>query len=564
VAYREHGMWEILEVLRGLHRGEPQRRVARATGHGRATVARWLETARGLGWEPGGEVEPDETLARAVGRAHRPRSATAPAGDSERRLRPHRERIRTWLAPADGSRGLRLSKVQVLLARQGVEVPYSSLHRFAVGHCGFHDHRRVTVRLPEVAPGELAEVDFGTLGLVWDPEAGRRRNLHALIVTLVHSRHQFVWTSFSQKLPDLVAGLEAAWVFFGGVTRRVVLDNLKAAVTKADRYDPTFQRTFAEYAAHRGFVIDAAIVRHPTGKPHVERQVQYVRESFFRGESWIDRDHVQREVERWCVGTAGLRLHGTTRKRPLEVFEAVEKPALLGLERPPYDPPAWAAAKVHPDHHVQFQKAFYSAPTRYVGKKVWVRGDTKLIRLFVGDELVATHPRVKEGKRSTFHAHYPPERADYALRDVDRMLRQARAQGPRIGRFMARLLAGDLPWSRLRQAQKLLRLCQKYGTQRLDQACGRALAFDLLNVKRVERIVLNGLAAPPPEPDEPAQILLHPRFARDSAHFNHHPSKETDHGDHDLPQGDPEAPEALGNAAHPARTHRLCEEDQAD
>jgi len=564
VAYREHGMWEILEVLRGLHRGDPQRRVARATGHGRATVARWLATAQGLGWEPGGEAEPDEALARAVGQTHRPRAATVPPGESEARLRPHRDRVRVWLASDEGGqRGLRLSKVHQLLARQGVEVPYSSLHRFAVTHCGFHDRRRVTVRLPEVTPGEVAEVDFGKLGLVWDPEAGRRRNLHALIVILVHSRHQFVYTTFSQKLPDLIAGLEAAWEFFGGVARRAILDNLKAAVTKADRYEPLFQRTFAEYAAYRGFVIDAAIVRHPTGKPHVERQVQYVREGFFRGESWINRDHVQREAERWCLETAGPRIHGTTRQRPIEVFEAVEKPALLALERPPYDPPTWAEAKVHPDHHVQFQKAFYSAPTRHVGKQAWVRGDTKLIRIFVGDELVATHSRVKEGKRSTFHVHYPPERADYAMRDVDRILRQARAQGPRIGRFMARLLAGDFPWSRLRQAQKLLRLCQKYGAKRLDEACGRALAFDLLNVKRVEGIVLGGLAAPPPDPDEPAQILLHPRYARDPDHFNHHEPKETDHGDHDLSQTNPETPEALGTARDPARTRGVREEDEA-
>ena len=217
------------------------------------------------------------------------------------------------------------------------------------------------MRRAETAPGELAEVDFGRLGLVWDPEAERRRVHHALIVTLVHSRHQYVYVTPSQKIPDLIAGLEEAWDFFGGVPTRVVLDNLKAAVTKADRYDPVFQRTFAEYAAHRGFVIDAAVPRHATGKP-VERNVQYLRESFFRGETWLDRDHVQREAIRWCVEVAGQRTHGTTRRRPLVVFENEEKPKLRPLVAERFDPPVWAEAKVHPDHHIQFRKGLYSVP----------------------------------------------------------------------------------------------------------------------------------------------------------------------------------------------------------
>jgi transposase len=270
-------MWEILEVLRRVGRGEGQRAVARVTGHSRSTIRRWVACATELGWAAA-IVEPDEAL-----------------------LAPHREQIRTWLAAEGSERGLQLSKVHELLTRKGVQVPYSSLHRFAVAHCGFHNARRVTVRRAEVAPGELAEVDFGRLGFVHDPATGKRRTLHALIVTLVHSRHQYVHVCHTQRLADFLEGLEDAFAFFGGVPARVVLDNLKAAVTKAERYDPVFQRTFAEYAEYRGFVIDAAVSRHPTGKPVVERQVQYVRESFLRGEAWIDRDHVQRDVVRWCL-----------------------------------------------------------------------------------------------------------------------------------------------------------------------------------------------------------------------------------------------------------------------
>jgi transposase len=541
--------------------------VARATGHGRMTVRRWVETAQALGWDPRGELEPDEALARAVAARRRPVRAPALPGESEARLVPQREQIRAWLAREDGSRGLRLTKVHELLRRQGVDVPYSSLHRFAAAYCGFHDRRRVTVRMAEVPPGEVAEVDFGKLGLVFDPAQGRRRTLHALIVTLVHSRHQYVHVTFSQKVADLIAGLEDAWTFFDGVPRRVILDNLKAAVTKADRYDPIFQRSFAEYAAYRGFLIDTAIVRHATGKPHVERQVQYVRESFFRGETWIDRDHVQRDAERWCREAAGQRVHGTTRKRPLEVFDHVEHPALERLVRERFDPPQWTEAKVHPDHHVQFQKAFYSAPTRHVGKQVWVRGDSKLVRLYVESELIATHTRVKEGKRSTNYAHYPPERADYAMRDPDRAIREAQRQGTHVGRFTKRLLAGSFPWAKLRQAQKLLRLCRKYGPERVDQACARALAFDLVNVHKVERILVHAITTPVPDPEQSGQLVLLPaRFQRPASHFRHDPNpepKETPDGDQPVPEADPQAPEALGPARHAPRACGLRNEDEA-
>ena len=382
MAYREVDMWEILEVLRRLHRGERHAAIERATGRTRKTIRRYKQRARKLGWQPGGEKEPDEGLAVAVAQSLRPVTDAEGLGAIEAKLMPHRTAITEWVSPADGSRGLRLSKVHDLLIRQGVRVPYSSLHRFAVSYCSFRERQRVTVRVAEVAPGELAEVDFGRLGLVYDPAKGRRRVAWALLVTLAHSRHQYIHVTFQQTIAEFIDGLEDAWEYFGGVPRRVVIDNLKAAVTKADRYDPIFQRCFDEYAAHRGFVIDAAVVRHAKGKPKVERNVQYLRESFFRGEQWIDLEHVRREALRWCTGVAGTRIHGTTRQQPLAVFAAVEKGALGPLTAKRFDPPTWQQCKVHPDHHIQFDKAIYSLPTEYVGRQLWIRADSKVVRVY--------------------------------------------------------------------------------------------------------------------------------------------------------------------------------------
>jgi transposase len=521
MAYREVEMWEILDVLRRVHRGETKAAIRQATGRTRKTVRRYVERARRLGWDPASGAEPDEALALEVARSLKPVGRKARAGDSETRLEAHRERIRQWLVPADGSRGLRLRKVHVLLGRQGIEVPYSSLHRFAVKHCGFQERQRITVRVAEVEPGELAEVDFGRLGLVPDPATGRRQVLHALIVTLVYSRHQYVHVTTSQKLPDLVEGLENAWEYFGGVSARVVLDNLRAAIAKPDRYDPVFQRTFEEYACHRGFVIDAAAVRHATGKPHVERQVQYVRESFFRGEDWHDVAHVQREAIRWCSEVAGTRIHGSTCEQPVVRF-AIEKAALQPLVAERFDPPTWAKCKVHPDHHIQFARAIYSIPTRYVGKHLWVRADRRLVRAFWEGELVKTHPRQPPGGRSTDYDDYPRELAPYAMRDPERMIAEGRRQGTHVGRFMERLLAGTFPWAHLRQAQRLLRLTNKYGRERLDAACRRALHFDLIHVGRVQTIVEAGLDRQSPQRPA-AQLVLLPsaRFLRPAGSFDH-------------------------------------------
>jgi transposase len=527
MAYREVAMWEILEVLRRIHGGDNHSAITRTTGRSRSTIRRYLAAASDLGWAPG-RGEPTEALAVEIGRRLSP-ARGRPAGEAEQLLMPHQEQIRTWLNPAPTEkRGLRLTKVHQLLERRGVQVPYSSLHRFATKHCGLAE-RHVTVRMAESEPGEVAEIDFGRLGLVWDPATERRRTLWALVVILIFSRHQYVHTTFSQQIGEVIDGLEDAWLFFGGVTRRLIVDNLAAAVTKADRYDPIFQRTFNEYAGYRGFVIDPAPVRQPTGKPHVERGVPYVRENFFRGEEWRDRDHVQSGAISWCLSTAGTRVHGTTRQRPLAVFENEERPVLLPLLVGRFDPPQWAECTVHADHHISFGKALYSVPTRYIGSKVWVRADTKLVRVYRGGELVKTHARQPVGGRSTDHADYPAELTAYTLRDPKRIIQKAQQHGAQIGRFAEALLSGTVPWAKLRQAQKLLRLGEKYGWHRLEAACQRALAFELINVRRVESMIqqdiaqLDLLAAPAAE----ARIIpLQLRFQRPAESFSHVNRKE--------------------------------------
>lgn len=564
MVYREHGMWEVLEVLRRLWRGEKQVRIAAATGLSRKTIRHYLRRAVALGWQPE-EREPDEALAVRVLERGRPGPKDPGPGGTEGLLLPQRDQIREWISGSDGERGLKLTKVHRLLERRGIVVPYSSLHRFAVKHCQF-GKGRITVRCAPCKPGELTEVDFGRLGYIVDPQTHRRQLLWALVVVLVFSRHMYVHITRRQRLQDVIDGLEGAWEFFGGVSARAIVDNLKAAIVKADRYDPIFQRTFGEYAEHRGFVIDPAAAYHPTGKPFVERQVPYVRDGFFQGEEFIDDEHVQREATRWCLEVAGTRVHGTTRRRPLAVFEDEEKPALSPVVGERFDTPRWAECRVHPDHHVQFSNALYSVPTEYRRKEVTVRGDRSLVRIFFRGELIKTHVPQPPGGRSTDYSDYPKELGAYARRDPDYMIGEAKKLGQNIGRFTEKLLSGNFPWAKLRQAQKLMRLAKKYGSHRIEEACGRALAFDLINVKRVENILLSALREPPAQ--SPGQITMLPaRFLRPKDSFTHrtqNPKEETTDGNQAVTEDRPEETETLGDAGHPPGSGGLRQEGQTD
>lgn len=523
MAHKEYGVTEILDILRRAQANDSIRRIARATGVARNTVRNYLRLAAEHSFSETVASDQLQEIALAIFRAvHGIGDRDGAQLGAAAPLIPHRDLIGDWLEKDS----LTLTKAHIKLGRMGVAVTYSTLYRYAREAFGFGGPK-VTVRMAETAPGEVAQVDFGQMGLIYDPDTGRRRKLHALVVTLVYSRHQYVYLTHRQDLNALIAGIEEAWEFFGGVARRLVLDNMKVAVVKADRHDPVFNKTFQEYSQHRGFIIDPAPVRHPEAKGCVENQVKYVRGNFFAGEEFIDRDHAQREAIRWCRTTAGLRLHGTTRKRPLLVFEQEEQKTLLPVSPERFDVPVFADCTVHRDHHIQFQRAIYSLPTQYIGKEVFVRGDSALVRIYYQQQLIRTHPKKKPGERSTIYEDYPKEKSAYAKRDVNYYISTAKGNGERQGAFMAELLAGDVPWAFLRQAQSLLRLNDKYGSPRVNNACARALSFGLMNVKRVEGIIKQAMereSATAPGTTATITQLHPPRFQRQADYFksSHH------------------------------------------
>ncbi len=394
-------------------------------------------------------------------------------------------------------------------------------------------------------PGAELQVDFGKMGVIFDSVTGRRRVCWALIFTACYSRHCFVWLSFSQTLETVIEGFEAAWGFFGGVFKVIIPDNMSTVVTTADRTEPRLNQAFVEYAQARGFVVDPARVRTPTDKPRVERTVPFVRNSFFAGETFIDLEDARRRVVEWCLVRAGRRVHGTHACRPVELFEMEEKPRLLPAPAVGYDLPVYVTAKVHRDHHIEVAKALYSIPGNLIGAQVDVRADRQLVRVFYRGALVKIHPRQAPGGRITDPDDLPADKTAYAMRDLDRLRRLAAAEGPAIGAYADALLDTPLPWTKMRQVYALLGLVKRWGPERVEAACARALDAEAVSVALIGRMIERATENHPGiAPVKTAtRTARPPRFARDPGHFaTTKPSNHT---------ADPEQPtlEAEGGVA---------------
>lgn len=514
MSYRELTMVEVREVLRRWQAGQPKREIARETGTDRKTVRRYVQYAEKLGVRTDQAL--DDDVVHEVARCVQDRPLR-PTTDERAVLLPHRERIAQWLGQ---KRPLRLTKVHVLLQREGVTVTYATLRRFAIDELGWRKPTP-TVRLEDAEPGDEAQVDFGRMGMMRDPQTGRMRQLWALIVTLTFSRYMFVWPTFEQTTKEACAGLDAAFRFFGAVPRKIVPDNTRAMIAHADAISPRLTDAFADYVQARGVFVDPARVKRPKDKARVENQVPYVRERWFDGEHFDSLEHAREHAANWCAEEAGTRTHGTTRLVPREVFEEHEKPRMTAAPTEPFDVPMWISAKVHPDHHIQVARALYSLPTRFIGKHVRVRADSRTVRIYLGTEQIKMHLRVGPGKRSTDPSDYPPGKSAWAFRTVDALLDKARGRGEHVGQYAARLLSGPLPWTTMRQGYELLRLCDRYGESRVEAACKRALEHDVVDVPRIARMLkhANRLEENAEQSGQLRRLPSAPRFARDKAMF---------------------------------------------
>ncbi len=527
MGFREVSVVEVREVLRAWLEGHGLRKVAERAGVDRKTARRYVAAAEAAGLTRDGGVEAvTDELVGVVVEAVRPARPNG-HGASWELLLAHEERIRGWVSGGEGRDLLSIVKIEELFARQGVVVPYRTLHRFAVERCGFRA-RSTTVRVADGEPGMECQIDFAQMGYLLDPETGKKRRVHALIFTAVLSRHMFVWLTYAQTLTAVIAGCEVAWAFYGGCFRVLIPDNLKAVVTNADAVNPQLSKGWLDYAQHVGFGTDPARVRSPQDKPRVERAVQFVRGNFWAGEAFTDLADARARAEAWCAERAGTRIHGTTQRRPAEMFTELEAGCLLPVPEP-YDLPVFTRVKVHRDFHVEVAKALYSVPEQFLGSYLDARADSALVKLYATGRLIKTHPRQPAGGRSTDRADLPEEKAGYALRDLARLIATCAGHGENVGIYAERLLDGPLPWTRMRSVYRLLGLVRRYGHEPVEAACERSLDLDVVSVSKIAAMLAK--ATEREQPVLPAAAgsdhnSQGGRFARDPSEYTARASKD--------------------------------------
>ncbi len=508
--FREVTMLETKEVLRLWLGGVPKKRAAAQLGLDPKTVRRIVRRAESLGLrhDAGPGALTDELLTKLVtALAARP---VVPHGDAWQRCDEHRDFIASKLDD-----DVRLTKIRKLLERNGVVVPYTTLHRYAVAELDF-GRTAATVPIADCEPGEEVQVDTGWV-LRLEPDLwGKRRRTRAWIFTAVRSRHRFAWPCFEETTKSAIEACEAAWEFFGGVFRVAIVDNTKAIVRKADPLAPLINPTFLEYAQARGFVVDTTRVRTPTDKPRVERAVQTVRDDCFGGESIQTLEQGRERAARWCRHEYGGARHTRTGRMPLEHFEAEERPALGPAPTEPYDVPLWCEPLVARDHYAQVAKALYTLPTHLIGKRLRARADRNTVRFYDGAVLVKVHARKPPGGRATDPNDFPPEKVAYAMRDIAFLQRQAAEHGEAVGRYAGALLEGPLPWTRMRQVYALRGLVTRFGDARVDEVCAVALDVGMLDVKRLGKMLAQGRR---PEPERLAKVIPLARYLRPASQY---------------------------------------------
>lgn len=507
--YREVRMTEVKEVLRLWLARTGKKRIAAQLGIDVKTVRRYARAALAQGLRQGETVPvlSDEVVAAVLQRVR-----GVPArehGEAWARCEQARAGIEQWLKDE-----VRLTKCQRLLQRQGVEIPYGTLYRFAVQTLGFGGPE-VTVPVADGEPGHELQLDTGWMTVLEPDESGKRRRFKAFIFTPNVSRYRFVYPVFRERTEDAIAACEVAWEFYGGVFGVLVPDNTKAIVQTADPLEPLLNEVFLEYAQARGFHIDPARVRKPKDKGRVEKSVRDTRDDCFGGEHLWTLEHARERGLQWARHEYGMRRHSTTQRLPREHFESVEAAHLLPAPRSAYDVPTWAEPKVGRDHLAQVVRALYSLPTRWIGTRLRARADRATVRFYFRGELIKTHPRKQPGERSIDPSDFPDEKRAYALRDIHYLQSQASACGPAVGWYAAALLAGPLPWARMRRVYALLRLVRRYGEARVEASCTTALAHRMLNVHRLEKM----LQHPSPPPSAPARVPLPARYLRDPRQY---------------------------------------------
>ena len=481
---RRFEMFEYRAVLVRMRQGDSDRSIARAGLMGRTKARKFRALADRHGWlAPGNPLPGEQEIARAVP------IRRCPDAEADSSVEPYRAQVEAWVRE-----GFQVTTIHDALERiHGYPGSYSSVNRFVRG-LGI-DPPKTTVHLT-FEPGEAGQVDFGAGPRIVDVLTGEELKTWFFLMTLAFSRHQYAELVLDQRVETWLECHRRAFEWFGGVPARLIIDNPKCAITKACFHDPVAQRAYAEYAEGYGFRIDACPPRDPKKKGRVESGIKFLKRGFVPAREFRSLTDANGQLREWILGKAGNRIHGSTREQPLGLF-AMEKPALGPLPDQPPEAAAWAKVKVHRDGHVHYDKCLYSVPYRFAGQFLWLKAAPLTVWIYHEHELVTTHARAfRPGARHTRQDHLPPNAVAYETQTA----RWCRGRAREIGdscHALVKTLFDDNVMYNLRKVQGILGLAGKYGPQRLNAACRRALHYHNPKYATVKSILEKGLDAEP-------------------------------------------------------------------
>jgi transposase len=463
------------------------RRIERTAHIRRETAGAYLRAA-GIAVRPAGgwgrspakpaiEVSTDS----AGENAPRPAEPT-PSGESGRSAsasacEPYREIIEAALGQGRNAMAI----WQDLVDRYGFAGRYASVKRFVRKLCGaVTPEARVVIETP---PGEEAQVDYGTGPMVRDPATGKYRRTRLFVMTLGYSRKSvrlLVFRSSTQTWAELH---ETAFRRLGGVTRVVVLDNLREGVLTPDIYDAAINPLYRDVLKHYGVVALPCRVRDPDRKGKVESGVGHAQKTPLKGLRFETLEEAQTYLDRWEERWADTRIHGTTKRQVAAMF-AEEKPALQPLPVEPFRYYRYSERTVHLDGCVEVEAAYYGAPPGWIGRRVQVQWNSSHVRLIdpLSGHLLREHLRQERGR----HRIPEQDRPTRTPSSTQQLLHRAETAGPHIG-ALCQSLHRNLGPEAVRRILGVLSLAKKYGVASTDEVCALGLETGAANYHFVRR-----------------------------------------------------------------------------
>jgi transposase len=399
---------------------------------------------------------------------------------------PYREIIEVALA-----RGRNAMAIwQDLVSQCGFTAAYTSVKRFVRRLRGVHVPEAHPVIV--TAPGEEAQVDYGTGPMVRDPQSGKYRRTRLFVLTLGYSRKSvrlLVFQSSSRTWSELH---EKAFRRLGGVVRIIVLDNLREGVLVPDVYDPTLNPLYRDMLAHYGVVGMPCRVQHPDRKGKVEAGVGHAQKTPLKGLRFESLEQAQAYLDRWETHWADTRIHGTTKRQVAAMF-AEEKPALQPLPLEPFRYYQYGQRTVHLDGCVEVEAAYYGTPPGWIGRLVNVQWDDLFVRLLDPHtgQLLREHVRQKRGRYRIKPEDYP-QRAPLGTLQL---LARAERAGTHIGALCQAIhrAEGELG---VRRILGVLALAKKFGLAAVEEACTAALELQVHEYRFVRRYLERRPQAP--------------------------------------------------------------------